>query len=65
MARKDGRKADEMRAVKMEVGVVKNADGSARVQTGETVAVATVYGQENSIQNTCRTLRRLFSGAFT
>ncbi len=44
MARKDGRKADETRPVKMEVGVVKNADGSARVSTGKTTAVATVYG---------------------
>ncbi len=44
MVRKDGRKADEMREVKMEVGVVKNADGSARVRIGKTVAVATVYG---------------------
>ncbi|MBN2101482.1 MAG: exosome complex exonuclease Rrp41 [Candidatus Aenigmarchaeota archaeon] len=44
MARKDGRKADEMREVKMEVGVLRNADGSARVQIGKTIAVASVFG---------------------
>jgi len=32
MKREDGRKADQMRDVKMEVGIIKNAEGSARVQ---------------------------------
>ena len=45
--RPDGRKFDEMRKMKAEVGVIKNADGSARFQIGETIAVATVYGPRN------------------
>ncbi len=42
--RMDGRGFDETRPVEMEVGVVKNADGSALVRLGETVALAAVYG---------------------
>jgi exosome complex component RRP41 len=42
--RNDGRKVDQMRDVKMEVGVLKRADGSARVQMGGTIAIAAVYG---------------------
>ncbi|NOX71137.1 MAG: exosome complex exonuclease Rrp41 [Candidatus Micrarchaeota archaeon] len=44
MPRKDGRKAEEMREVKMEVGIIKNANGSAKVQIGKTIAFAAVYG---------------------
>lgn len=44
MKREDGRKADEIRPVKMEVGVIKNADGSAMVSLGKTIALAAVYG---------------------
>jgi len=40
----DGRKADEMRKMKAEVGVIKNADGSAIFGFGDTVAIAAVYG---------------------
>jgi len=42
--RSDGRKMDEMRPIRAEVGVVPNADGSALFASGKTVAIATVYG---------------------
>ena len=42
--RVDGRKPDELRPVVMEVGVLKNADGSAFVQQGNTKVIAAVYG---------------------
>ena len=42
--RPDGRKIDEMRAVKAKVGIVPNADGSAMFSFGETKAIAAVYG---------------------
>jgi exosome complex component RRP41 len=42
--RPDGRKPDEIREMKAEVGVVPNADGSAIFQFGETIAIAAVYG---------------------
>ena len=42
--RSDGRKMDEIRPMRAEVGVVPNADGSALFATGKTVAIATVYG---------------------
>jgi exosome complex component RRP41 len=42
--RPDGRKVDELRPIKAKVGVVPNADGSAMFQSGETIAIAAVYG---------------------
>ena len=42
--RVDGRKFDEFREVKAEVGLIKNADGSALFSFGDTVALAAVYG---------------------
>ena len=42
--RPDGRKPDELRPIKAEVGVVPNAQGSARFEIGNTVAIAAVYG---------------------
>ncbi len=46
--RPDGRKVDEIREMKAQVGVVPNADGSAIFQFGtgkeKTVAIAAVYG---------------------
>ncbi len=42
--RADGRAPDQMREVKISVGVVSNADGSAMVSYGTTTAVAAVYG---------------------
>lgn len=38
----DGRKADEFRNIQIELGVSKNAEGSAKVTLGETVVVAGV-----------------------
>ena len=42
--RPDGRKFDELRKLHAEVGVVPNADGSALFATGDTIALASVYG---------------------
>jgi len=42
--RPDGRKADEIRPMKAEVGIIPNADGSAMFSFGKTVAIAAVYG---------------------
>jgi exosome complex component RRP41 len=42
--RKDGRKVDEPREIKAEVGIIPNADGSAMFSFGKTVAIAAVYG---------------------
>ncbi|MBS3145507.1 exosome complex protein Rrp42 [Candidatus Woesearchaeota archaeon] len=40
--RLDGRKPDEYREIKIETGVSKNAEGSARVSIGDTVVIAGV-----------------------
>ncbi|PUA32449.1 MAG: exosome complex exonuclease Rrp41 [Zestosphaera tikiterensis] len=42
--RHDGRKPDELRPVKMEVGILNNANGSAYVEFGKTRVIAAVYG---------------------
>ena len=42
--RVDGRKIGELRPVTAKVGVVPNADGSAMFSTGDTIAIAAVYG---------------------
>jgi exosome complex component RRP41 len=42
--RSDGRKMDELRPIRAEVGVIPNADGSALFAHGDTVAIAGVYG---------------------
>lgn len=42
--RPDGRKPDEMRETEMEANILKNAEGSARVRMGDTVAIAAVFG---------------------
>jgi exosome complex component RRP41 len=42
--RLDGRRPDELRPMKMEVGVLNNADGSAIVEVGNTKILAAVYG---------------------
>ena len=44
LKRTDGRKYDEMRKIEAKVGVVPNANGSAMFSTGDTVAIAAVYG---------------------
>ncbi len=42
--RHDGRKLDELRTIKMEVGILKSANGSALVEYGKTKVIAAVYG---------------------
>jgi len=43
-SRLDGRKADELRPVKIEVGVLSNADGSAYIEQGKNKILAAVFG---------------------
>ncbi len=45
--RLDGRKPDELRDVEMEVGVLKEADGSAMVEIGNTRVIASVFGPQD------------------
>ena len=40
----DGRTATEHRPIKIEAGVLKNADGSAYVEIGKNKVLAAVYG---------------------
>ncbi len=40
----DGRKFDELRKIEAEVGIIPNADGSARFKIGKTEAIVGVYG---------------------
>jgi exosome complex component RRP41 len=40
----DGRKTNELRAAKIEVGVLGNADGSAYIEQGKNKILAAVYG---------------------
>lgn len=42
--RLDGRKLDEVREMKIETGVIAEADGSAMVEVGKTRVIAAVYG---------------------
>jgi exosome complex component RRP41 len=42
--RVDGRKADELRPIKIETGVIPNADGSAYIEMGRNKIIAGVYG---------------------
>jgi exosome complex component RRP41 len=42
--RLDGRKADELRPIKIEVGVIPRADGSAYLEWGQNKVFAAVYG---------------------
>jgi len=42
--RLDGRDVDELRPIKMEVGVIKNADGSAYLEWGNNKIFAAVFG---------------------
>jgi len=42
--RHDGRRFDELRPIRMEVSVLKNANGSAIVEYGGTKVIAAVYG---------------------
>jgi exosome complex component RRP41 len=42
--RLDGRKSDELRSIKIEVGALSNADGSAYIELGKNKILAAVYG---------------------
>jgi exosome complex component RRP41 len=42
--RTDGRTTDELRSVKIQVGIVKNADGSAYIEFGKNRIIVAVYG---------------------
>lgn len=42
--RTDGRRVDELRPIKIEVGVLKNADGSSYIEFGKNKIVVAVYG---------------------
>ena len=42
--RHDGRKLNELRPIKIEVGVLSNADGSAYIEQGKNKILAAVYG---------------------
>ena len=42
--RSDGRKFNELRPIKAEIGIIPNADGSALYASGKTIAIAAVYG---------------------
>ena len=47
--RHDGRLPDQLRPIRMEVGVLANADGSALVEYGDTRVIAAVYGPREAI----------------
>ncbi|UCF58290.1 MAG: exosome complex exonuclease Rrp41 [Candidatus Bathyarchaeota archaeon] len=42
--RADGRKLDELRPIKIQAGIIRNADGSAYVEQGKNKILAGVYG---------------------
>jgi len=42
--RTDGRRPDELRPIKLEIGILSNADGSAYVEQGKNKILAAVYG---------------------
>ena len=42
--RSDGRKFNELRPIRAEIGIIPNADGSALYASGKTIAIAAVYG---------------------
>jgi len=58
--RLDGRKADEMRPIKITAGVLKNADGSCELQFGETKIVAAVYGPKKVLPRRYEEANRAF-----
>ncbi|MFH1445239.1 MAG: exosome complex exonuclease Rrp41 [Nanoarchaeota archaeon] len=61
--REDGRKPDEIRPVEITAGILENADGSAIVKFGKTVAIAAVYGPRplhpKHLQESDRTVLRV------
>ena len=49
LVRHDGRLLDQMRPIRIEVGVLSNADGSALVEYGGTRVIAAVYGPKEAM----------------
>jgi len=47
--RLDGRGPDELRPIKISIGVLKNANGSALVEYGKTKVIAAVYGPREAL----------------
>lgn len=47
--RLDGRKANELRPIKMEVGVIPNANGSCYLEWGYNKVIAAVYGPKEAL----------------
>jgi exosome complex component RRP41 len=47
--RTDGRKADELRKIKIVAGILKNAKGSAYIEWGNNKIIAAVYGPKEVI----------------
>jgi len=47
--RLDGRKVDELRKIKLEVGVMQRADGSAYIEWGQNKIIAAVYGPREAL----------------
>ena len=50
--RSDGRGIDDLRSIKITVGVVKNADGSAFIEFGKNKIIVAVYGPTGSPSKT-------------
>lgn len=48
--RDDGRPYNSLRNMKMEIGVLNNADGSAYIECGNNKILVGVYGPKNYIQ---------------
>jgi len=47
--RVDGRRFDELRPIKIEAGVIKNAEGSAYLEWGDNKVLAAVYGPKEAM----------------
>lgn len=47
--RKDGREAEELRPIKIEVGILPRADGSAYLEWGQNKIIAAVYGPKEAL----------------
>lgn len=48
--RQDGRRALELRQIRIKLGVFGQADGSAYIEHGNTKVLATVYGPHQACQ---------------
>ena len=48
--RRDGRRENEVRDIKCQFGVAKDADGSALFELGNTKVLATVFGPSDAVR---------------